>query len=98
MTGTLGLSTPWARAAIPSIDERRAIEADIPDGYTVGVSATKWHVWVVWVVEQGATMHDNRVIWRRDGFHDIRYAIDAALRWLAEHDTATYAGVEVPVR
>ena len=98
MSGTLGLSSPWARQAIPTVDERRAIAADIPDGYTVGVSATKWHVWVVWVVEQGESMHDNRVVWRHEGYRDVRQGINAAIRWIAEHDTATYAGVEVPVR
>lgn len=37
MSGTLGLSSPWARDRIPEA-LRAELEALVPDGYTVGVS------------------------------------------------------------
>lgn len=42
MTGTkLGLSTPWARGAIRDLDERRRLEALIPDGLFITVMGGK---------------------------------------------------------
>lgn len=99
MSGVLGLATPWARQEFPDMAERRAIEARIRDGYTVGAGAERhrgdWHVWVVEVRE---TLSDNRVL--VDWYHlrDLRAGVERAIAWIDSHDTVEYAGVEVPVR
>ena len=42
MTGTkLGLGSPWARGALRDLDERRRIEARIPDGCRITVMGGK---------------------------------------------------------
>lgn len=47
MSGTLGLTTPWARQYFPK-EERPAVEALIPDGYTLTIgspgSPTVWNL------------------------------------------------------
>lgn len=99
MSGTLSLSSPWCRQEIPTTSERRAIAARIPAGYTVAVAAKSDHrAWYVEVIEHGATMSENRVARARCVHRDLRDGIDAAIWWITDHATATYAGVEVPVR
>lgn len=97
MNGRLGLSTPWARRAIPKA-ARADIEARIPDGYTIGVTASASHVWRVWVLEWGATMDANRTLRTWEPVYHLGSGIDQAIAWIERHDTATYDGVEVPVR
>ncbi len=50
MPGSLGLSTPWARAALTGQDRRDVADA-IPDGWTLGVSMSPnrglWYFWTV---------------------------------------------------
>ena len=48
--GTLGLTTPWARAAITGPDRQDVIDA-IPSGWQLGVSMSpnkgQWYLWTV---------------------------------------------------
>lgn len=88
MSGRLGLSSPWARQAIPSIDERRDIESRVPTGYTVQVYVlSNRSTYGIRVIEQGETMYGNRVVWGGDPdrryFRDVRQGIDVALDWIA---------------
>lgn len=56
MSGTLGLSTPWAREAIDRAG-RDALEAEIPEGVTLGVSMTANRGrWLLWLVRDGAVI------------------------------------------
>ncbi len=53
MSGSLGLSTPWARQGITK-EDRLDVEAAIPDGHTLGVSMTpNRDKWIFWVVRPG---------------------------------------------
>jgi hypothetical protein len=53
VSGTLGLSTPWAKEGITH-HEREAVEAVIPDGMTLGVSMTSHRAyWLLWLVADG---------------------------------------------
>ena len=96
--GTLSLPSPWSRQAITA-DERRDYQARIRDGYTIRLTTRSdrraYHV-EVW--EHGATMSGNRVVRERVTYADPRKGLDAAIGWIEDHDTATYAGVAVPVR
>lgn len=71
--GILGLSTPWARAGIPA-EERPAIEATIPHGYTIGVSGHahgRGRVFVLWAL--GPAIDDDGTrpeVMRWPGRHD----------------------------
>jgi hypothetical protein len=90
MSGTLGLSSPWARQAIPSQTERDAIAATIPDGYTVGVYCNSDRsMYGVRVIEQGETWATNRVVWggdeQRHYFRDPRVGIQTAVGWIVAH-------------
>lgn len=99
MVGRLALPTSWAQQAVPP-DERRDIEARIPDGYTVGLeplsNRSGFRTYI----------HDTsgpRVLTLVDAHEwhpkrDVHDAIDRALTWIAEYDSAIYAGVEVKVR
>ena len=54
MSGTLGLSTPWARDAFAA--RRAELEALIPDGMTIGVTGhahAGGRVFRFWVVDEG---------------------------------------------
>jgi hypothetical protein len=48
--GKLGLTTPWARAALTGPDRQDVIDA-IPEGWQVGVSVSpnrgQWYLWTV---------------------------------------------------
>jgi hypothetical protein len=86
MSGTLGLSSPWARQAIPTYEERRAIEARIPDGYTIGVFCNSDRsAYGIRVIEQGLLPQYNRVVWGgaedRHWFRNVRQGIDQAITW-----------------
>lgn len=102
MSGTLSLSSPWCRREFPDYAERLAIQARIPAGHTIAITAKgDRSAFGVAVLEWGDRMSGNRVIHERSYYRAgqaLRDGIDAAIDWIAAHDTATYAGVEVPVR
>lgn len=101
VTGTLSLGSPWTRAEIPTYAERRAIADRIPAGYTIAITAKgDRSAFGVEVLELGDTMSGNRVIRERRYYRSgqLRDGIDDAIGWIADHATATYAGVEVAVR
>lgn len=51
MSGTLGLSSPWARQGIDAAG-KAAVEARIPDGMSLGVAVTPNRAyWLLWLVE-----------------------------------------------
>lgn len=53
MTGSVDLSTPWARAGMTP-EDRVAIASLVPDGMSLGVSvAPDRSRWVLWLVDRG---------------------------------------------
>lgn len=77
--GVLGLSSPWARAAIPS-GYRKEIEALIPAGYTIGVSGQAHgggQVFVLWALGPGVDPETGRP--------------PELLRWRDRHDPVNAA-------
>ena len=65
--GTLGLATPWARAAFSPAD-RIAIENLIPFGYVIGVTGDargRGRVFTLWALDP-----DRRELMRHAGTHD----------------------------
>lgn len=93
MSGTLGLSSPWARQAFPAQAERDAITAAIPDGYTVGVYCnSNRSMYGVRVIAQGETWATNRVVWggdeQRRYFRDPRVGIQTAIGWITTQAAA----------
>lgn len=98
--GTLGLSSPWCRQEIPTQEERDAIQARIPDGYTIGVAAHATHRgWYIHVIEVGDTLSANRIVRERRsvGRNDLRWGIDQAIAWIESRVSATYADTTVDV-
>lgn len=95
----LSLSSPWCRSEFPDYAERRAIADRIPDGFTVAITA-KGDRSAFGVEVREGMMSDNRVIRERRYYRpgQLRDGIDDAIAWIEDHATATYAGVEVPVR
>jgi hypothetical protein len=96
VSGTLGLSSPWARRPFPTWDSRREVEARIPDGYTIGVYCnSNGTAYGVRVIEHGESMSGNRVVWGGDGdrhyYRDVHEGIAAALEWIAWNQSTTAA-------
>lgn len=75
--GKLGLATPWARQRLAAGEARDAVEALIPAGHVLGVSAEqRAGIWTIWLLDA-----DRRQLWRElvvDGHLDR--ACLAALR------------------
>jgi hypothetical protein len=87
VSGTLGLSSPWAKRPFPTFDSRREVEALIPDGYTIGVYCnSNGSLYGVRVIEWGETPAGNRVVWggdeQRRYFRDALVGIQEALAWI----------------
>ena len=93
MSGILGIASPWAKQELRAA-EREAFTARIPDGYVIGVGSSANRVWRVWVLSE----QERATLRQWDTVHDLRGGIDAAIAWIETHDTATYDGMEVPVR
>lgn len=101
MSGTLALSSPWCRQAIPTADERRAIEERIPDGYSVVLWAYANHrQWATYIMDVSGPRNLELVpkYPPRWVYADPHEAIEHAIAWIEGYDSVTYAGVEVPVR
>lgn len=86
--GTLGLSTPWARAAFPNPEVRREIAAAIPAGYTIGVSGHahgRGKVFVLWALGPGLDESGRPPeLLRWPGRHDPQNAARAIARRLQD--------------
>ena len=82
--------------AIPEA-ERATLEAAIRPGYRVTVLAQRGlYDLTVRVYPDDGEHHPEPLFMRR--CHDIHTGVSWAIAWIETHDTATYDGMEVPVR
>jgi hypothetical protein len=96
MRGTLSLTSPWARRPFREERVREAVQARIPSGWTVSVYCNSdGTAYGIRVIQHGATMSGNRVVWGGDGdrhyYRDVHAGIAAALEWIAWNQTTTAA-------
>ena len=74
--GTLGLSSPWARQAVPE-PLRATLAALVPPGWVIGVSVSADRAWYrAWCIEPGV-----RTVGRCER-RTAEAAVRAAIAWL----------------
>lgn len=89
MSGTLGLSSPWARGKVRE-PLRSELAALIPDGYVVGLSVAPNHGKVKAWVNSAATVQAKVY----PDYYDAETAIRSCIAW-AVADARAYRGVAV---